>query len=236
VVARWDSATGEAAASGAIDDIVLKPGFHVTRSYSFKAPASSGPRKLFLVTESLKEGKPVFREDEVYLVVAPGAAPSRAEFLGEDTETGGDWKKKYGAAGHAIAGKEAVLSAGLRFSWQAGEVWTWEAATEDARGLVVEGKGRAAAARYGDRVEFTVDAGPAPRKVSLYVVDWDRHGRRQTVEVRRTKGALLDRREVSSFQGGKYLSWTLSGSVRFVVTPAAPPNAVVGGVFFDRAD
>lgn len=234
--ALWDSPTGETVASGTVDDIVLKPGFHATYSYSFKAPAANGPRKLFLVTESHKEGRPVFREDGVYLVVSPGAAPSRAEFLGADAETGGDWIRKYGAAGRAIAGRDAVLPAGLKFSWQAGEVWTWEAATEDPRALAAEGKGRAAAARYGDRVEFAVDPGPSPRKVSLYVVDWDRHGRRQAVEVRRPKGGLLDRREFSAFQGGLYLSWRVSGPVRFVVTPAAPPNAVVCGVFFDKAD
>lgn len=234
--ARWDSATGEAVASGSIADLVIKPGFHVTQTLSFKAPASSGPRKLFLVMESLKEGKPVFKEDQVYIVVAPGAQAVRAEFLGEDKETGGDWKKKYGAEGCVLAGKEPKLPAGAAVAWQVGEVWTWEKETEDARGLSLNGRGRVAAARYGASVEFTIDVGPAPRKVTLYVVDWDRHGRQQAIEIRKTKGGLMDRRTAASFQEGKYLSWRLSGRVKVVVTPNTGPNAVVSGIFFDKAE
>jgi len=233
--ARWDSPAGEAAASGTVPDLVVKPGFHAAAAISFKAPPSAGPRKLFLVIESLKEGKAVFREDQVYLVIAPGARAGRVEFLGEDKETRGDWGGKYGSAGHILAGREPKPPADAGVTWQAGEVWTWEKETDDARGLAC-GKGRVAAARYGPSVEFLLDAGPAPRKVTFYVVDWDRHGRQQTFEFRKPGGALLDRRTVSAFQGGAYLSWRLSGRVRVTVSPNSPPNAVVSAVFFDPAD
>ena len=48
-------------------------------------------------------------------------------------------------------------------------------------------------------------------------------------------GAVLDTRTVSGFQGGTYLSWTLTGNVRFRITNAGGSNAVLGGVFFGGA-
>ena len=45
-------------------------------------------------------------------------------------------------------------------------------------------------------------------------------------------GAGLDSRTVTSFSGGTYLSWDVSGHVAFRVTSTAGPNAVLSGLFF----
>ena len=71
-------------------------------------------------------------------------------------------------------------------------------------------------------------------QVSLYFLDWDKAGRSETVGVYDTAtGALLDSRTVSSFSGGEYLVWDVSGNVTFKITKVAGVNAVLSGIFFD---
>jgi hypothetical protein len=49
-------------------------------------------------------------------------------------------------------------------------------------------------------------------------------------------GAVLDTRDVSSFQSGTYLTWNLKGHVRLVITNlSASSNAVLSGLFFGPA-
>jgi hypothetical protein len=66
------------------------------------------------------------------------------------------------------------------------------------------------------------------------MVDWDALGRTQTIEVRdAATDALLDTRDVSTFSGGQYLVWRISGPVRLRVLCTGGPNAVVSAVFLD---
>ena len=46
-------------------------------------------------------------------------------------------------------------------------------------------------------------------------------------------GAVLDSRTVSSFSGGQYLVWDLSGNVTFRISDLTGSNAVLSGLFFD---
>ena len=49
-------------------------------------------------------------------------------------------------------------------------------------------------------------------------------------------GTVLDTQTLSSFQGGEYLSWNLSGNVVIKVTNLnSRTNAVVSGIFFGGA-
>ena len=65
-------------------------------------------------------------------------------------------------------------------------------------------------------------------EVSLYAVDWDNSGRSEQVQViDAATGTVLTRETLSSFQGGEYLSWNLSGNVVIKVTNLNPSaNAV----------
>jgi len=116
---------------------------------------------------------------------------------------------------------------------------TWAATTADVRALQkpAPASDRFAATWYsGTSFTAEVAVGATPRRVSLYMLDWDRNGRSQTVEVlNAATGAVLDTRSVSGFQGGTYLSWDLTGTVRFRVTNRGPSNAVLGGIFFGGA-
>ena len=45
--------------------------------------------------------------------------------------------------------------------------------------------------------------------------------------------AILDTQDVSSYPGGKYLVWNISGNVIFKVTLTSGANALVSGLFLD---
>ncbi len=77
--ARWDAPYGEPFRAGRSGPIEIEPGFHVTRKVEFALPATiDRPRPLYLVLESLKDGKTVYREDGVRFQVLPegGDIPS----------------------------------------------------------------------------------------------------------------------------------------------------------------
>src|SRR5207248_1594584 len=71
-------------------------------------------------------------------------------------------------------------------------------------------------------------------RLALYALDWDRLGRSERVDVLdASSGAVLDTRTLSSFGGGQYLVWNLSGHVQLRLTNLAGQNAVLSGLFFD---
>ena len=65
-------------------------------------------------------------------------------------------------------------------------------------------------------------------------MDWDKRGRVELVQlVNASTGSVLDTETLSSFGGGKYLQWVITGSVQINVFSLAGANAVVSGVFLD---
>ena len=71
-------------------------------------------------------------------------------------------------------------------------------------------------------------------QIALYLVDWDRLNRSQTVRVTdAVTGAVLDTHSISNFQGGQYLVWNFSGHVSITITCTAGADGVVSGMFFD---
>jgi len=71
--AHWDQADGPLALAGADIPCELEPGFHATEPITFTIPTiDRAQRKLYLVLESLKDGKVVFREEGTWLDVIAG--------------------------------------------------------------------------------------------------------------------------------------------------------------------
>jgi hypothetical protein len=71
--------------------------------------------------------------------------------------------------------------------------------------------------------------------VSLYFLDPTSWGRQERVDlVNRDTGVIVDSRNLTSFSGGIYLTWEISGNVSVRITPITV-NAVVSGVFFGEA-
>src|SRR5262249_20813394 len=100
--------------------------------------------------------------------------------------------------------------------------------------------GRIAACWYSF-TNYTIDVNFTDGKmhqVALYLLDWDSTTRNERVEVidpYSVDHPLLDTREVSSFSGGVYLVWHLSGYTQIKITNIGSPytNAVASALFFD---
>jgi len=237
---HWDKPDGELAIKGDEIDCEIEPGFHATQTISFTVPLiENDPRKLFVVMESRKEGKVVFREDGYYMNVY---AHPPVTFMGGDDATHGNWSGKYGSDGYDLIGQEAKFPGDVKMDWQSGQVYTYNHATQDDRALAgVDPAGNdekrvAAAVRYGSEIAFTVDAGATPRRLSLYFLDFDRQGRQQEVELQDAQShEVLDEREISDFSGGRYLSWLINNPVKVTIRQVSGENACIAGVFLDPA-
>ena len=84
---------------------------------------------------------------------------------------------------------------------------------------------------------FTVDLNFTDsniHQVAFYMIDWDNYfGRTQRIDIVDSSNNLLDSRSISSFTGGQYLVWNLSGHVIVRFTNTNPPsNTVLSGIFF----
>src|SRR5262249_28864626 len=73
-------------------------------------------------------------------------------------------------------------------------------------------------------------------RFALYLLDWDKAGRSERIDVLDATGAVVDSRTVSNFSNGVYLAWNVKVHVRFRITRLAGPNAVVSGLFFGGAN
>ena len=234
--ARWDAPDGEVLREGRIAPIEVAPGFHVTRTVEFVLPAGiQRQRAVYLVLESLKDGKTVYRDDRVWFRILPAsAAPavSSARFAGLDEKTQGDWRGRYGRTGHDVVGVAQSLPADVQIDWGNAATYTWAKPTDEPRALAAK-TARVAACRYANEIELLADLPAKGARLSLYYLDWDRQRTKQTFTVWNEDGQVLDRREVGKLQGGCYLTWEVGGSVRITVQHQGGPNAVVSGLFVD---
>ena len=164
-----------------------------------------------------------------------------ADFLGQDSSTRGTWMGTYGGEGYTLAGDayNAPPGSTITLSGQNSGVYYWTRSTSPgSRALQRATWGRTASAWYGN--EFFIDVAfndGESHKVSLYGVDWDSTTRSQRIDViDAVTGRVIDSRTMSSFQNGAYLTWEVSGNVRFRITKLAGANAVIGGIFVDESD
>ena len=184
----------------------------------------------------------VARDDEnaattsspVAIIVAV-ASQASAVFFGLDTSTQGNWVGKYGDHGYNVI-EDAVSYPSYALVTASGHTdHTWSSTTSDVRALQrASGGGRIAATWYGQT--FSIDVhliDGVAHNLALYGLDWDRIERSQRIDVRDADtSALLDSRTISSFGGGHYLVWTVTGRVRIEITRLSGANAVVSGLFF----
>jgi hypothetical protein len=239
--ARWDHPGGPVAVvERRTDPFSIQPGSHASRSIRFAAPMSDLPRRpLHLIVESLREGRAVNREDRIRLIVSRAKESATAVYAGADDVTRGDWRGRYGKDGFALAGAPAKMPRASEFTWLSGGEWTWENSTQDARALESgddpqDPGSRRAACRYGEAVSFSLDLGTAPRRLSLYCIDWDATGRQMEVVLSGTEtGNELSRQTIGSFTQGRWLTWTASGCISVEVRRTGGNNAVLSGVFID---
>ncbi len=166
-------------------------------------------------------------------------AQTGAVFVKVDTTTQGNWIGVYGSNGHNVVNNSASYPGYAQVAVTGQADWTWEPSTGDVRALRKASGADRIAATWFSNTSFTIDINftdGASHEVALYCLDWDSHGRGQTVEVlNAATNGVLDTRAVTDFVGGKYLVWSLSGHVKLTVTRTAGDNAVVSGLFFAPA-
>ena len=167
--------------------------------------------------------------------------PSTATFVNKDTTTQGTWMGAYGADGYNVVGattKNPSYPSYATVTVTGESTYTWSSNTTDVRGLQnPSGTGRIAAAWYG--TSFTVDVNITDGQahdIALYAVDWDNHGRSEKITITNAAtGAVLDTETLSSFTGGAYEVWSISGNVKITITTLTGGNAVLNGLFFEPA-
>ena len=173
------------------------------------------------------------------IVSAASEVTAAASFIKTDNTTKGEWRGIYGAQAFSVAGNLANFPNNLPITLSDQLVITWAESTIELGALQKPYADGRIAAAWSSATAFTLDLNlndGAPHRVTLYCLDWDQQGRAQRVEVvdAETK-AILDSRNLSDFQAGKYLVWTLRGHVQLRVTKTVGNSAVASGVFIDAA-
>jgi hypothetical protein len=166
-----------------------------------------------------------------------GPAYNKASFVGKDSITQGTWIGAYGAQGYNVIGTTLVYPSYATVTPSGQSNVTWAASTTDPRALQTpSGQGRIAAAWYSP-TSFSINVGINDGKVhdiSLYLLDWDTNSRSEQIQLTNSNtGAVLDTEKVSSFSGGAYLEWAISGNVTIKISKLGGANAVLSGLFFD---
>lgn len=182
-----------------------------------------------------------------------------ATFVSQDSLTQGDWISKYGKEGYMLFnylkknGKPKHLQSlkgdivDVSLYLNADSIW-WRSNSIDKRVLMpdnqqvfVQNAGAIFTQDpYACRQTMTIDVKLAHQneyEFSLYFLDWDNQLRRSAIEVidLDTKNIIAPVRIVDNYSGGKYMTFRYNKSVRFRINHVRGPNAVVSGIFFDKA-
>jgi hypothetical protein len=150
----------------------------------------------------------------------------------------GSWVGAYGSAGYDLAGWEGSTDdlsnlPNVSLSLAQGTRYRWAASTTDIRALEAPNGLTREAATYTDPSEVRVllsFSAAYSGNLHLYVVDWDKQGRRETITVNGQSAALS-----ADFSQGAWVSFPISvaagGTVTVTVDRTAGVNAVLSGIF-----
>jgi hypothetical protein len=173
---------------------------------------------------------------------ASTSIPGTARYMGKDTITKGNWIGKYGTLGYHIIGDGVSLPESLTLKTQYESTWGWagfSTSVTDSRALqsALIANARGAWCWYSSGY-FTIDLNFADayvRRLALYCVDWETTTRAQTIEVMdAVTKTVLSSQNLSSFNGGQYLIWEVSGHVQLKFTCTGGKNAVLSAFFLDE--
>jgi hypothetical protein len=176
------------------------------------------------------------------------AISGSVSFLGEDATTQGNWKGSYGGDGFNLAqdssSNNPSFPAYATVAITGSSNYLWSGSTTDTRALQKSTAGSsdrlAACWHTGDTLSIDVHLSDgAAHQIALYALDWDNFqgGRSERIDViDDATGAVLDTRNLSSFQNGVYLVWSVTGNVTLRLTNLSlTANAVLSGLFFGGA-
>jgi hypothetical protein len=160
-----------------------------------------------------------------------------AQFSANDNNTQGSWMGSYGVDGYYIVGKESNLPDYASVTWSPeSEVVIWEDASSDPRGLQYAPDSTVLAARVAATEDhpwfLSVDVGDEEASVSIYFLD---DGQDRSFIVNVIDGATGDRYDVQTVQNaenGYWITWTVTGKVKFLMELLEGSSAAVSGIFF----
>jgi len=160
-----------------------------------------------------------------------------ASFVTTDNTPSGNWMGVYGANGYNVINDTSSYPSYATVTTSGNSTATWNGNTTDVRALQsVSHPGQRIAAQWYSNTSFTVDVNitdGAAHQIAFYLLDWDNHGRAQSIQVlNASTSAVLDTRSATAFGSGQYWVWNISGHVQFVFTLTAGANSTVSGVFF----
>lgn len=167
----------------------------------------------------------------------PTSGSTSATFVKVDTTTQGNWKGVYGKDGYNVLGDASSIPAYAQVTPRSNNAWTWSSSTAETRALQkMSSSSRIASCWYSDtffsiEVNFTDGL---THQLALYALDWETNSRGENVDVvDANTNALLDSRNISAFNSGRYLVWNVRGRIKINLTRTSGGNAVISGLFFD---
>lgn len=177
----------------------------------------------------------------IFVDPANAGAKPVASFVATDTTTKGQWTGTYGSQGYDIIGGSESLPAGTSITVNNAQFYEWASVNTDATELQTSpgSTSRIAATDYSNASSFSINVNLTDgqtHQLALYLLDWDNQHRSETISISDpATGALLISEGVSSFSGGVYALFDVSGSVTVTISNTGGLNEVVSGIFLDPA-
>lgn len=161
--------------------------------------------------------------------------PAAASFTGADFATQGNWTGTYGNEGYWVAYGGSALPSYATMSFANQQSWLWGTSATDPRYLqAAPGAGTRVAGCLYSSSSFSIDLNLTDgrvHRVSLYLLDWEAVGRTETIQLTdATSGRVLDTRNAYWYGSGQYVSWNVTGHVKFTLINTGPGNAVMSGL------
>ncbi len=161
-----------------------------------------------------------------------------AAYQGADSTTLGNWTGQYGVDGQIIASDVTNTPSYASVSLTGDSIWTWTTSTTDPRALQASsGSSSRISSTFYSYSPFVINVNLTDgntHKISLYLCDWDKGSRVETITILdAVSQAVLSTQTFSALTGGVYESWNIRGNVQIVVTPNSGVNAIANAIFFD---
>ena len=230
--------------------IVFNPNLDGTINISISTFGPNGVSPLGLpyagltsVTVNTQNGD-VGRHIQVLVPVGSGGngssgAPlgNTAHFVTTDAAAQGNWHGVYGTEGYNVIGGAVSYPSYVTVTPANNLFYPWADPTIDPRSLYKDAvtTNRLADTWYNASpwtLDFNFNDNNS-HQVAIYALDFDSVTRAMTIDVLDgSTMAVIDTRNVTNYNGGKYYVWNLSGHVVMRFTDTAGANSVISGIFF----
>ena len=180
----------------------------------------------------------------VLVIFAYSFANADVTYIGEDTETKGDWVGTYGENGVILFAVSDLVDLKdiTAFDDGGNNRWDWANPTDDVRGvLYIDGSGNRTGSCIYNNPDglLTIETILSAYQVTAYMVDWDSTERVQTLTG--FQGDAPDEPDVTVdnpvFNAGVYHIWNVNSSTfNIKITHEGGANWVMSGLFVDAID